>query len=281
MNLNDEKIRKLIKNFSFDPSNVFEELKKELSEYIYYFPKMAYKKNLDVCGDFYLYIIERLDKIIVNFNPESEVKFKTWFNYVLKNNFINFMKFVYKDFKNELSIEDYQDTLPFEVFNEEEGTLKDIEITFESIEEIDRLILKLYYIPEFINEKDVLSLSENFDLSVSQIFELQRKLIILRQNEAERLKSLALKIKEINSIILEKKYLIHKENLSQNELNENIAFIARLEARRFKLINKIRDEEKDIFETIALLFNSKEKARYRLKIARDKFKFYYLKRKAG
>lgn len=191
------------------------------------------------------------------------------------------MKFVYKDFKNELSIEDYQDTLPFEVFNEEEGTLKDIEITFESIEEIDRLILKLYYIPELINEKDVLSLSENFNLSIPRISELQKKLITLRQNEAERLTSLALKIKEINSIILEKKYFIHKEKLSQKEENEIIVFIAKLEAKRFKLINKIRDEEEDIFETIALLFTSKEKARYRLKIARDKFKFYYLKRKAG
>ncbi|MCX7820458.1 MAG: hypothetical protein N2258_02150 [Brevinematales bacterium] len=281
MNLNDEKIKKLIKNYNENPSLVFEELKKEVSEYIYYFPKMAYKKNLDICGDFYLYIIERLDKIIANFNSSSEIKFKTWFNYVLKNNFINFMKFVYKNPKIELSIEDYQDSLFFEVFEEEEGNLKRIESVLENIEEIDRLILKLYYIPELINEKDVLCLSENFNLTFAEISSLQKKLIELRQAEIERLREVALKIKEINSIILEKKYTIYKRELSQDEKNKILFSISKLEAQRFKLICRVREEKKDIFETISVLFSSKEKARYRLKIAKDKFKFYYLKIKAG
>ncbi len=281
MNLNDEKIKKLIKNFHDDPPIILENLKKELNEYIYYFPKMAYKKDLDICGDFYLYIIERLENIIKSYNPTSEVKFKTWFNYVLKNNFINFMKFVHKDFKNELSLEDYEESLPFEVFGEEEGNLKDIENTLESIEEIDRLILKLYYIPELINEEDVLCLVENFKLGFSEILNLQKRLIELRQIESEKLKSIALKIKEINSLILEKKYLVHKRQLPLEELNKILYTIAKLESQRFKLICKIREEEKDIFEAIAILFNSKEKARYRLKVARDKFRFYYLKKKVG
>ncbi len=272
MNINEDKIKNLIKN----PHSNFEEIKKELSEYIYYFPRVAYKKNLDICGDFYLYIIERLDKILLNFNPNLNIKFKTWFNYVLRNNFINFNNL--KREPLELNIENYEESICFEVFEEKEGNFNIVDEVLKKIEEIDRILLKLYYIPELITEEEVLIISDNFNMSISEVLNLQRKLIELRTKEIEKVKEISEKIKELNNKIVELKYTLYQNKIDNNDI---ITKIARLENQRFNYILKLKKENNDIFESITILFKSKEKTRYRLKIAKEKFKFYYLKHRAG
>ncbi len=279
MKIDDGKIKNLIVEYLRNQNEkILEGIKKELGEYIYYFPRLAYKKNPDICGEFYLYILERFDKIIKNFPLKASVKFQTWFNYVLKNNFINFTKYI-KNIENNLSLDDYKDTIYIEIFEKEDTDYDELYKAFDKIDSSDRVILKLCYMPELINEKDLKHILEKFKISVSETLELQKRLIQLRFEELENTRKACEKIRILNSKILDIRYAIYSNNPENNEKHEMLTKIARLEGERFKCFQKINSKNKEIINCIAHLFGTREKASYRIKIAKEKLKFYLLKLK--
>ncbi|MGC8764957.1 MAG: hypothetical protein ACP5QT_03640 [Brevinematia bacterium] len=280
MKINNEKIKNLVEKYLKDSfPELIEDIKKELGEYVYYYPRVAFKKNLDICGEFYLYIMERMEKIIKNFPPKASIKFQTWFNYVLKNNFINFMKYSKGNAVTDLSLEDYKETVYVEVFEGEDDSYRDVYSALNEIDSSDKAILKLYYLPELIDEADVEFISSSFDISVSKILEIQRRLIELRYKELENTRKICEKIRVLNSRILKIKYILYREECDNNQKYEMMAKIARLEGERFKNLQRINHKNSEIINCLSELFKSKEKASYRIKIAREKFRFYYLKLK--
>jgi RNA polymerase sigma factor (sigma-70 family) len=278
MKLDDKKVKILLKEYSKDEQKA-KELKNELSTYIYYFPKLAYKRDFDFCGDFYLYVIERIESILKNFPPDADVKFQTWFNYVLKNQYLNFLRFKREENFVKLSFDDYKDEIFIDFFDEPEMEEKKIFKVFENIDGVDRAILKLYYIPEMLENTDLKLISKYFSMSVSDVLELQRKIINHQKSEFQKVKELSSKVKEINSIIVELKYKLYKDSSRLDEKNEIMLKIARLEAKRFKIVKKIVSLNDGVFQAFSTIFDSRKKAQYRLKIAREKFRFYFLKLK--
>jgi peptidoglycan hydrolase CwlO-like protein len=116
-------------------------------------------------------------------------------------------------------------------------------------------------------------------MSVSDVLELQRKIINHQKSEFQKVKELSSKVKEINSIIVELKYKLYKDSSRLDEKNEIMLKIARLEAKRFKIVKKIVSLNDGVFQAFSTIFDSRKKAQYRLKIAREKFRFYFLKLK--
>ena len=62
-----------------------------LSEYIYNYPRIVFGATEDAAGDFYEYLLVRLDTILKGYR-ESEAKFVTWFTVVLRNRYLNFVR---------------------------------------------------------------------------------------------------------------------------------------------------------------------------------------------
>lgn len=278
MKLNDDKIKDLLhRYFEKYDSKLINEIKSEVGEYIYFFPKVSFKKDYDICGEFYLFVIERIEDILKNFPLDSGIRFQTWFNYVLKNQYLNFLRFNRKEAYVELSIDDYEDEIPLEAFESEELSFKEIENVFSSIERMDGLILKLFYIPDVLTAEEIGEISRKFGVNISTVIKIHREIICKRQMEFQHIRKLSEKIKELNSKIMELKYKLYKGNLSLDEKQKILFKIARLEGERFKHMRRLFIYDKDVMLVLANLFGSREKATYRLKIAKQKFKFYFLK----
>lgn len=115
MDLNDIKIKSAISDYlggGEASSRSMTEFKKLTDMYIYNFPRAAYRKDMDTCSEFYIYMIERLEGVIKNFPLEEDLLFKTWFNYVLRNQFSHFMRFQKKQAIHYLRIEDHETKQP-------------------------------------------------------------------------------------------------------------------------------------------------------------------------
>jgi DNA-directed RNA polymerase specialized sigma24 family protein len=64
-----------------------------------------------VCGDFYIYALDRLESVIRNFPTDAPGKFKTWLNYVLRNQFVNYLRSVVREDTVVLAPEEFEERL--------------------------------------------------------------------------------------------------------------------------------------------------------------------------
>ena len=299
MDLDDEKIKKLISSFLIicnkdkplqDKSRIIMEFKKETEIYIYNFPRLVYKKGQDTCSDFYLFVLERLESIIKNFPMEDELKFKTWFNYVLKNQFLNFMAYQKKNSVIELQIDNYENELSVELFEHEETEMAELKQGLDNLDLIDRVLIKFYYMPELIDTADIRAASDYFRLSVETILEIQKNLITANLKAVEQIRELSSGIRKINKALLDLKYKLYREkeygsDLVLKEKNEILLKIARQDASKYKYLRRLEIPNKAVFQEFMLLFSNIYQAKNRLSIARKKLKFEVLKllktKKAG
>lgn len=286
MELNDSKIKSIIKEYLNNPedSKIIRKFQKEVELYIYNFPHLAYGKSLDFCSDFYLYIIERLESIIRNF-PEDELdsnpnslRFKTWFNYVLKNQLINMYHYRNKDKTIEISIDNMEHRLYLDVFGQPESDYAELRKGLSIISEMDSIILKLYYMPETINAHEIKTSAKHFNLPISTVLQIQKNLIVANYNEIQRLREITSKIGELNQKLVQVKYQVYKnKSLDIKQKNEKLLRIARMEGSRYKLIRRLDAPNKQVFEEFVNLFRNIRKAQYRLNIAKKKLKFEMVK----
>jgi len=87
----DESIKELIRRYRGGNEQSRENIITALSEYIYNYPMIVFGVAEDAAGDFYEYILMRLDKILEGYR-ETEAKFVTWFTVVLRNRYLNFVR---------------------------------------------------------------------------------------------------------------------------------------------------------------------------------------------
>ena len=63
-----------------------------ICQYIKYYPQIAFRKNdEDLQSEFFMYIMERFNDIVLKYNPESS-KFSTYLSIRLKSHFLNYLK---------------------------------------------------------------------------------------------------------------------------------------------------------------------------------------------
>lgn len=62
-----------------------------LASYIYHYPRKVHHRGHDEASEFYLYVFERLERIILKYEDQG-YKFTTWFTAVLRNHYLNFLR---------------------------------------------------------------------------------------------------------------------------------------------------------------------------------------------
>ncbi len=275
MDLNEMKIRKLVLAYEQEPEEqeaLLKQFQKEVELYVYSFPKMVYRRSQEECADFYLYVLERLHTIIKNFPLDSPVKFKTWFNYVLKNQYVNFYR------KNKKTGEPLTvDIAPMEseiAFEQEFSENQDTEILHKvicSIPEEERILIKLYYMPERIESIDIQWLSRHFGITIENLLVLRNNLISIHEEDSKRIREVNGQLLRVNQKLVELKYQMKAETNIEKQ-NVLLLRIARGENHKFKLIRKLSVSEKRLFAEFVILFKNVRRAKEHLNFAKRRFK---------
>lgn len=290
MNLNDDSIKSILTDYHSAQTEGEKEkqiklFRKEIELYIYNFPRLAYRKNRDFCSDFYLYVIERLDSVIRNYPLQANIRFKTWFNYVLKNQFMNYVRYHQIPEPVQIPFEDYEIHLSQEVdhgADEEFSALRD---GLKRLSDVDRVLIRFYYLPEELHAEDIRFASKIFGLSLRDVLTVQKKLIAVHLTEIKRIRDITSKIAEVSTELIDLKYELHRlhsndlqsETDNLKEKSDLLIRLSRLEEKKSKLIRRLEIPKKDAMEIFGKLFDNIRKARYRLNSAKNKLRFELLK----
>jgi len=87
----DRKIKDNVSNFNSGNAECYNNIVRLLSPYIYNYPRIVYRQDLDTCGEFYEYMLKRLKEVLAGYR-ESEARFTSWFTVVLRNRYLNFVR---------------------------------------------------------------------------------------------------------------------------------------------------------------------------------------------
>jgi len=89
--IHDAKLKCFIREYKKGDEKAYLKAVDMISEYIYNYPRIVFGADPDGCGDFYEYILVRLDDILGRFR-DTGAKFVTWFTVVLRNRYFNFLR---------------------------------------------------------------------------------------------------------------------------------------------------------------------------------------------
>ena len=164
MLIDDEYIKKEVSIYQMTRSTIsLNKIIDTLSGYIYYYPRKVYLVDYDKAIDFYVYYIERIDKIILKYRKMDDVKFITWFTHTLRNHYLNYVDMLKR--KNKFSKEELTydenalilyDVVSYEDKDSQSEKFRDISnLILENIKtkykERDVFVFTIRYIELFIN----------------------------------------------------------------------------------------------------------------------------------
>lgn len=166
--IEDKVLKENIEKFQ-NNEDCFDKIKELLSEFIYHYPSFAYEVfDEDIKGDFYIYVLDRLEKIILSYKIQENTKFKTFFYLVLKRQYLNFIK-TQKHKPEQLGLEDewafYSENFPEKLIK-----LETVSMIFASLSPKYRLILKLHC-PDFLLPEDLFEIAKEFKKTPASLLE--------------------------------------------------------------------------------------------------------------
>jgi hypothetical protein len=278
MAIDDAFIKKNILAYQTSRSSlVLNDIIAHLSNYIYHYPRKIFLLDHDKAIDFYIYYLERIEKIILKYTP-IDVKFITWFTYTLKNSYLNYIdmkKRKDKDIKQELSFDKYLD--PYASLTLYDIVASKNDSNNDYIKNISNDILE--YINKIYNDRDITIFAlHNLELFISHIINIlmnyfnisyedscricenARATYLSKYNEIikyqDRITNINIKIEELKSKNKSIESLVYKKECYKNRL-DNIRLVVPycflsgvFEASKniiTKVINKIKLELKNNF----------------------------------
>lgn len=288
MNLNEEKIRALLSEHRQNPDRwprIEPSLRAELELYVYRFPRLAYRQGPDLCSDFYLWVIERLEACVAQFPLERSLKFKTWWNAVLRNQFTHFMRWKRKSDRPAFSLDLMEDEIAVEAFVPEEASFDELKDGLSALPEPDRLLLLFHHLPESLSAADLQAACAVFELPVSEVLAIRSELVRLYHERTQRTRELSEKLTIVSQQLSEMRIALHRlKGLAGVDLparmHQLLAKIARQEALRARIARELSTPARETASVAAKLFRSAAQAKSRLDIAGRRLKYEVLTRMA-
>ena len=164
MLIDDDYIKKEVSIYQMTRSTIsLNKIIDTLSGYIYHYPRKVYLVDYDKAIDFYVYYIERIDKIILKYNKMDDVKFITWLTHTLRNHYLNYVDMIKrrnKFSKEELSYDEnalvLYDVVSYEDKDSESERFRNIsDLILENIKtkykERDVFVFTIRYLELFVN----------------------------------------------------------------------------------------------------------------------------------
>lgn len=154
MAIDDNFIKRHISIYKATRSGItLHDINEHLSHYIYNYPRKVFGANHESALDFYLYYLERIEKIILSYK-ESEIKFITWFTYTIRNSYINYMD----KLKRKSKYDKIEVSFDAPMNNNEVLTLYDIVSVDEDCKkDVKELAKKIFdYLDNYFDKRDSL-----------------------------------------------------------------------------------------------------------------------------
>ncbi len=223
MQVEDKEIKQWIVTFQ-ETNQGFDKILEALADLIYQFPAIAFEVyHHDIKGDFYLYVSERLEKILKSYQPLEKAKFKTFFYLTLRRHYFNFIK-ARKPKIEEVPLEEEILSAPEEKQRVKE--LEKISLLFASLPPKYQLILKLRC-PDFLAPEDFLALGKEFNQKPSTFIQ---NIDVILEEAAKNHPQLALvSPRTIAHFLgvkasLVSKWLFNIKEMAQNQLGASYVF---------------------------------------------------------
>lgn len=212
-----------------------------ISPYIYNYPRVVFNSSSDGCGEFYEYILSRLEKIL-DLYRESDAKFVTWLTVVLRNRYLNFVRErisgnKVKEHPDVLSLDQYSEGFPalYELIGDDKNYLDQNKLNFDAfidgvlrqLNERQRIFFHLYFI-ETLRPEDVGFLSISLQRPVREVL-----------CGIDFLRNAMLKKYELRNRILEKLSALH-ETLLENQKGYKHDTIILLRKKREKILEEYK-----------------------------------------
>lgn len=265
MVIHDIKIKSLLRKFQSDSDDadreeLYNQICELVSDFIYNYPRIKYHKDYDICSDFYIYVLERLYKILHKFNLKGKASFQTWLAVVLFNLWRNYVKSssykkkyeekirslnmgedpgVDRDIvlrKTVIGISD-EDSESTYVGNYEVKSLKEC---FKRMPKKVRVVVKAHFFELFTSE-DIEEAVQAFQLDFMVTLRKYEVMVNKTRDQYEKISDL---IDDINSIVYD--INLHKEKFKKlekdeiNNINEYSKKIERLKETKETKIEKLR-----------------------------------------
>ena len=224
-------------------NDVLKEIKDYLSQYTYNYPRKTFHINHDKAVDFYIYYMERIEKILSSYNI-TDVKFITWFTYTLRNSYLNYAKKTTNKLKYkiyELSLDkplvndeglSLHELIPSINYNGNDNDYSCIEKLYNDIESKyktpNKLIFEMHYLEVFLYFI-IPSIMDYFKLDYNQSFELCQKARLSYLNKYQSFMETQDKITVISSKI---------KLLEKNKLDDDT--IIKLKDRKQKYLKRLK-----------------------------------------
>ena len=274
MLIDDEYIKKEVSIYQMTRSTIsLNKIIDTLSGYIYYYPRKVYLVDYDKAIDFYVYYIERIDRVILKYRKMDDIKFITWFTHTLRNHYLNYVDMVKR--KNKFSKQDLTydenalilyDVVSYEDKDSESEKFRNISnLILENIKtkykERDVFVFTIRYLELFINNIiGIITVYLNVDYDgACHIVENARATYIKKYSDIikyqDRITNVNKKIsdniklaKPCEKLINKKRYYVKR--LSSISLLVPYVFIANLINTNkniiTKIINKMKNELKQM-----------------------------------
>lgn len=235
----DRRVKELIRRYKGGEEDCFASLVQDLSPYIYNYPRIAFCAEPDMCGDFYEYLLERLEGIIKAYR-ETEAKFVTWFTVVLRNRYLNFMR---KN-RNQRFIENCYDFLSFDYLINDSHNLYDrihddrsylssykqrydtiVDNIVKVLNKRQRMFFHLYYV-ETVRPEDIGFLSIFLGMAARDIL---LKIDQIRDSIVEKYRAKSELLQKLNMLYL---------SIVKNQELCNRSAVGKLKEKRQKLLEQ-------------------------------------------
>ncbi len=263
----DDINRLLIKIKENKNQKLLKDLIEKVSPLIYNFPRIVFNADIDNCGEFYIYVIERFNKFIFKYD-NNIASFKTWFFILLKSYYINWLKSKSnRRLENEEKIKSqlFFDYVSFFKWKENEvkNLQNEVKIFIDNLKLKDKVIIKLLYFP--LNEEILEEISQVTGEKKDEIYFKYNSLLKRNNKRLKRINIIKEKIEKFEYEIFQKKK--RGEQLS----SKRVYRLKELKEKYYNNLELLKPEH------ISLLLNlTKREIYYRIKkvkkLVYEKFK---------
>ncbi len=262
MQLNDEKITRLFERYQQGDVSVLGLFRKEVEIFIYEFPRIAYHASSDDCGDFYLYMLERLESVWKQWNPVKTPSFSRWFLTILRYRYLDFLRWRDKPPPTEVL---YEDELIAPI-DDENNQWQAVREALSKLQDHDRLWLKWFYLPEELTPEEIRLTRTLTGHSYQTLLHIQQQMISEKLKDIDKIRKAS---EELNNLCENIANLMQKP---EEKNPQNIQKLMRLEVKRTRLMKTLY-QNNPLLEIFSRLFGTPREAKNRLKLAESRLKY--------
>jgi len=266
MTLNETTLVALLTRYQQGDRSVTTRLHQEVGVFVYYFPHLAYRADEDSCGEFYLYMKDRLETLWEQWDRERCDSFAPWFVTMLRYRYLDFCRLRHRPPPTV----PLDDEIAYSPFDDETHRWDVLRRAMEHLQDHDKLWLKWFYLPEELSPDDITLTRSLTGKSYLELLDIQKSIIAAKLDEITHLADIG---KQLSDLFDRITALKHRMKNPAEKTPENLRKLLSLEQSRERLRRSLESTNRTTLFAFNRLFASHEEGRQRLRLAERRLKY--------